>query len=152
MGQLTNFRKSKGSDRKLARSGSGTPAGAYRENKLTPVTLAGVVAPWSEKMAGGRISDYKLVSFSGMEYFIVADSEWRDVLARYCWDEVNVIGLLNLSAMTLIPQKVYPRGPTGEKENVIELAAWKGKELIKKAVKNVNDLVFIPAAVYAVMA
>ncbi|HVK62227.1 MAG TPA: hypothetical protein VM432_11780 [Bdellovibrionales bacterium] len=136
----------------IVRAVSETPVGGYRENKLTPVTLAGVIAPWTEKMASGQTSDYKLVCLSGMEYFIVADSEWREVLARYCWDEVKVIGLLNLSDMTLIPQKVYPRGPTGEKENVIDLAAWKSRDLIKKAFKNINDLIFIPAAVYAVMA
>lgn len=124
----------------------------YEENILKPVTLSGVVAPWNKSLGGGRTSDYKLVSDSGLEYFIVADSEWRDVLSRYCWEEVKVIGLLNVSNMTLIPQKVYPKGPTGEKENVIDLAAWKSKALVKKLIKNVNDLVVVPAAVWAVVA
>lgn len=152
MGQLTNLRKVKGSEEGQSRSGSGISAPGYRENRLTPVTLSGVIAPWSEKMTSGQTSDYKLVCLSGAEYFIVADSEWREVLARYCWDEVKVVGLLNLSTMTLIPQKVYPRGPTGEKENVVDLAAWKGRDLLKKAAKNMSDLVFIPAAIYAVLA
>lgn len=123
----------------------------YTENVLTPVTLSGVVAPWNKSLGGGRTSDYKLVSYSGLEYFIVADSEWRDVLSRYCWEEVKVIGLLNVSNMTLIPQKVYPKGPTGDKENVIDLAAWKSKQFVKKLVKNLNDLVVAPTAVWAVM-
>ena len=53
---------------------SGSSKG-YSENILTPVTLSGVVAPWSENLSGGRTSDYKLISNSGLEYFIVADDE-----------------------------------------------------------------------------
>ncbi len=150
MGQLNNFKNMKGSKKKQSRSVIASP-GRYSDNKLTPVTLSGVIAPWSEKMTSGQTSDYKLVCLSGAEYFFVADAEWRNVLARYCWDEVKVIGLLNLSDMTLIPQKVYPRGPTGEKENVIDLATWKNLDAVKKAVERINDLVLIPAAIYAVM-
>ncbi|MBL7669708.1 MAG: hypothetical protein JNM39_04425 [Bdellovibrionaceae bacterium] len=123
----------------------------YTENILTPVTLSGVVASWNKSLGGGRTSDYKLVSYSDLEYFIVADSEWRDVLSHYFWEEVKVIGLLNISNMTLIPQKVYPKGPTGEKEYVIDLPAWKSKALVKKLIKNINDLVAVPAAVWAEM-
>lgn len=121
----------------------------YTENILAPVALSGVVAPWSKNLSDGATSDYKLVSYSGLEYFIVADGEWREVLSTYCWQEVKVIGLLNVSNMTLIPQKIHPKGPEGE--NVIDLAAWKSKELVKKLVKNVNDTAVIPAAVLAVL-
>ncbi|MGZ3691070.1 MAG: hypothetical protein ACXVAX_06190 [Pseudobdellovibrio sp.] len=120
----------------------------YSENNLTAVTLSGVVTPWRQKLISGAISDYKLVSHSGLEYFIVADSEWREVLSTFCWQEVNVIGLLNVSNMTLIPQKVFPKGP--ESENVIDLAAWKSKEFIQKLIKNVKNKKVIPAAVSAV--
>lgn len=130
----------------------GKPARRYVENILTPISLSGVVIPWSKELREGQNSDFKLVCSSGLEYFIVADSEWRDVLSWYSWEEVKVIGLLNVSNMTIIPQKVFPKRPTGEKENVIDLAAWKSREFVKKLVKNVNDLVLIPAAVCAVMA
>ena len=130
----------------------GKPAQRYVENILTPISLSGVVIPWSKELREGQNSDFKLVCSSGLEYFIVADSEWRDILSWYSWEEVKVIGLLNVSNMTIIPQKVFPKGPTGEKENVIDLAAWKSREFVKKLVKNVNDLVLIPAAVCAVMA
>ncbi len=130
----------------------GKPAQRYVENILTPISLSGVVIPWSKALSSGRNSDFKLVCSSGLEYFILADPEWRDVLSWYSWEEVKVIGLLNVSNMTIIPQKVFPKGPTGEKENVIDLAAWKSRDFVKKLVKNVNDLVLIPAAVCAVMA
>lgn len=123
----------------------------YTKNVLRPVTLSGVLTPWNKSWGGGQTTDHKLISYSGIEYFIVADSEWREVLSRYCWEEVKVIGLLNVSNMTLIPQKVYPKGPTGQKEKVIDLAAWKNNSLIKKLIRNVNDLVVVPAAVWAVM-
>jgi hypothetical protein len=150
MGQITTFRK-KGEERNQSHPLT-KPSRGYSENILTPVTLSGVIVPWEKTMNGGRESDYKLICASGLEYFFVADSEWRSVLAWYSWDEVKVVGLLNVSNMTLIPQKVFPKGPTGEKENVIDLAMWKSREAIKKAIKNVNDLVTVPAAVWAVMA
>ncbi len=124
----------------------------FSENKLMPVNLTGVVVPWFKELRGGRESDFKLVCSSGLEYFFEAESEWKDVLAQYRWEEVRVIGLLNVSNMTLIPQKVFPKGPRGEMNNVVDLATWKSKNLVKKLVKNLNDLVVVPGVVFAVMA
>ena len=108
-----------------------------------------MIVPWNEALVESRISDYKLVTLSGAEYFIVADQEWREVLAEYCWEDVKVKGLLNISNMSLIPQRVFPRGPTGERENVIDLASWKSQELLKRLTKNINELVFTPATALA---
>lgn len=124
----------------------------YSENVLMPVTLSGVIIPWNAELAGGGESDYKLACSSGNEYLIVADSQWKSVLASYCWEDVKIIGLLNSANMTLIPQKVYPKGPTGEKEKVIDILSWKSRESIAKVVKKINDFVVVPAAVWAVMA
>lgn len=129
----------------------GKPAQRYVENMLTPVSSSGVIVPWSKTFVGAQNSDFKLVCSSGLEYFIVADSEWRDILSWYCWEEVKVIGLLNVSNMTIIPQKFFRKGPSGEKENVIDLAAWKSREFVKKLIKNVNDLGLASAAACAVM-
>ena len=141
MGQILTFKKMKD-------SGQPHPASEalkrYSENILTPVTLSGVVAPWTNSRNGGQASEYMLVSYSGLEYFIVADEEWREVLSTYCWEEVKVIGLLNVAKRTLIPQKVYPKGPTGV--TVIDWVSWKSKDFAQKFVKSVNDLVVIPAA------
>ena len=112
----------------------------YSENILTPVNLTGVVVPWIKMFSSGHDSEFKLVGSSGLEYFFVVDSEWRDVLSQYSWEDVRVVGLLNIYNMTLIPQKVFPKCPRGEIENVIDLAAWKGRDLVKKLVKNVYDL------------
>jgi hypothetical protein len=138
--------KIEGQSRPLARSSKG-----YSENILTPVNLTGVVVPWIKALSGGRESEFKLVCASGLEYFFVADPEWKDDLSQYSWEEVKVIGLLNISNMTLIPQKVFPKGPRGEMENVIDLASWKSRDLIKKLVKNINDLVVVPGVVWPVM-
>ncbi len=124
----------------------------YSENILTPVSLSGVISPWIENLGVAHTSDYKLISYNGLEYFIVADPEWREILSTYCWEEVKVIGLLNISNMTLIPQKVYPKGPSGEKESVIEWASSKSDELVKKMIENVNDLVVLPATASTAMA
>ncbi len=85
------------------------------ENTLTPVTLSGVVVPWDKTMSSSQNSDYKLVCTSGIEYFLVANYEWRRVLSFHIWCEVKVAGLLNAANLTLIPQMVFPRGPKGQK-------------------------------------
>jgi hypothetical protein len=150
MGQITKIKKLKGANKQFhPLSGS---AKEYTENILTPVTLCGVVVPWSEAFSDGRSSDYKLACASGAEYFIVADQEWREVLSEHCWEEVKVKGLLNVSNMTLIPQRVFPKGPTGERENVIDLPTCKDREFIKKVKKNLDELVFVPIALWALMA
>lgn len=122
MNQLKIFKllkeQRKNGSHPLARTSKG-----YAENILTPVTLAGVVVPWTKKMmSDGRNSEYKLVCASGSEYFFVTDQEWREILSRHCWGDVKVKGLLNIANMTLIPQKVFPQGPDGQLENVIYLA------------------------------
>jgi hypothetical protein len=117
----------------------------------TLVTLFGVIIPWSPSPSDKREEEFKLACESGLEYILVADSEWRNVLSNYCWQDVKIKGLLNISNMTLVPRKIIPKGPKGEKENVIDMAAWKGQDLVRKLAKNVVDLVLVPAAVYAVM-
>jgi hypothetical protein len=120
-------------------------ANRYNDNTLTPIKLSGVVIPWIKTLGGSQTSDYKIVCSSGLEYFIVADPEWRGVLSCYSCEEVKIVGLLNSSNMTIIPQKIFPKGPTGEKDKVVGLVAWRGREFIKKLVENVNDLGLIPA-------
>ena len=124
-------------------------ANRYSDNTLTPIKLSGVIIPWVKTLGGSQTSDYKIVCSSGLEYFIIADTEWRGVLSCYSCEEVKIVGLLNSSNMTIIPQKIFPKGPTGEKEDVIDLTAWKGREFVKKLVENVNDLGLIPAAMLA---
>ncbi len=53
--------------------------------------------------------------------------------------------------MTLIPQKVFPKGPTGELENVVRLPSWRNKDLLGKFCLTVSDLVLVPAAFVALM-
>jgi hypothetical protein len=119
----------------------------YLENVLTPIKLSGVVEPWYKSLTGGRTSEFKLVCSSGLEYFFIADPDWRDILSQYCWNEVKVVGLLNVSNMTLIPQKVFPKGPRGQIENVIDLETWKGQKHFKKIIDTITDQVVIPVAV-----
>ena len=150
MKQTITFKNMEGKEEEksypLTRSAKG-----FSESVLTPVNLTGVIVPWIKALSGGRESEFKLVCSSGLEFFFLTDSEWKDVLSNYSWEEVRVVGLLNRSNMTLIPQKVFPKGPREEMENVIDLASWKGRDLIKKLVKNVSDLVVVPGFVFAVM-
>lgn len=124
----------------------------YTENVLTPITLSGIVTLWNLNVDYGEISDYKLISYSGLEYFIIANSEWRRILSKHRGEQVKLIGLLNISNMTLIPQKIFPKDPSGKKENIIDIAAWKSNEQLAKIAKNVNDFILVPAAILAVLA
>jgi hypothetical protein len=145
MEELTTFPK------RLKRSHPfAEPSKGFSENILTPVNLSGTLVPSAERPNCEQTSDYKLIGYSGLEYFIISDDEWREVLSTYCWEEVRILGLLNASNMTVIPQKVYPKGPKGE--NIIDLASWKRKEMLRTMIQKVNDFVVIPAAVWAVLA
>ena len=121
------------------------------ENILTQVTVYGVVIPQTITVGNTNAADFRLVAASGVEYLIVADSQWREVLSQYRWLEVKVKGLLNIANRTIVVQRVFPKGPTGERNNVTDLADWKGRDLIKKLTKNVSDFVLVPAAVFAVL-
>jgi len=124
----------------------------YRENRLSPIIISGVIVPWEKTLSDGSRSEYKLACGNGTEYLILENSEVRDVLPLYCWKEVKIVGLLNKSNMTLIPQKVFPQGPGGESSNVIDFSLWKNQNLKRKVLNKINELVVIPAAVFAVLA
>jgi hypothetical protein len=125
---------------------------SFVENVLIPVNLAGVVVPWSKSIGREGESQFKLVCTNGREYFFVPDPEWNEVLSGYSWDWVKVIGLLNIQNATIIPQKVYPKYPHEKIKNVIQIADRRGRSLLKKVVKNLNDFVVIPIAVWAMLA
>lgn len=126
------------------------PSRGYFGNVLTPITLSGVVVPWDKDASTTRKSEYKLVCTSGIEYFLLANEEWCSVLSWYSWEEVKIVGLLNTANLALIPQRVFPKGPKGEKENLLDLAIWKSREVIKKITKNINELGLVSAAALAV--
>ncbi len=86
-----------------------------------------------------KVFNFKLVSFSGLEYLLVSIGEWNEVLKLHCWEEVEVLGPLNIRDISLIPQKIFPKEPTGE--NVIHLnRLWQSKDLAKKWVISCADL------------
>ena len=120
--------------------------------RLSPVTLSGVVMPWEKTLGDGSQFHFKLTCHSGAEYLIVESPEVRDELSRYCWMEVKIVGLLNNSSGTIIPQKVFPKGPDGESSNVIDLSLWKSQHLKRELLNRVNELVFVPTAVLTLLA
>ena len=123
-----------------------------RENHLTPVKLSGVILPWLKTLEPNQVSHFKLVGSSGCEYFFVPDPEWKKVLQQYQWKEVKVIGLYNIANRSLIPQKIYPVGPTEEFIPIAEAENEQRRNLVKKWVRNLNDWVVVPVAVWALMA
>ena len=123
----------------------------YIENIFISISLTGKIIPWKKILRGGRKSEFKLVCSNSLDYFFEENSEWHDTLQKYCHQEVCVIGLLNLSDRIIVPQRIFPKGALEDNENVIDLALWRSRKIAKKLMKNVNDLILIPAAVCAVM-
>lgn len=111
------------------------------ENILTPITLSGVIVPRKMGFGEAKVSDYKLVCSSGLEYLLAADSEWQRTLEIYRWEEVRVIGLLNAASMFILPQKIFPRGPTEKSEKAVDFAIANRREFTKKVAKKISDLV-----------
>lgn len=111
------------------------------ESFLTPISVVGVVVP---KMSEDRTPNFKLVTMNGIEYSVLADQEWQQVLDSYKWEEVRVRGLLNVATMTIVPQWVVPRGPTGETQRVTDEPLSKGREFVGKIKKTLVDFVLVP--------
>lgn len=111
---------------------------------LSPIALVGTIVPDQ--------THFKLVCAGGVEYVIDDNSKARAMLPIYCWKEVKIVGLLNNTNQTLIPQKVFPKGPDGESSNVIDLPLWQSQNLKRKVLNKINELVVVPAAVLAVLA
>ena len=123
---------------------------SFRRN-ISRISLSGLLIPWV-KMIGGRRSEFKLVCSSGLEYSILSGPEWREILRQFSWREISLNGFLNLLSGTLVPRKVVPKSPIKDGEKIIDLAARKSRYLIQKLLRNVNDFVLIPAALWAIIA
>lgn len=147
MGQIKLFRKRKSKKVNFPRT---EQERGFRQNKLIPIKLSGVVVPSRRKLTEGTDCRYMLVCSGGLEYYFVTSENWSNVLSRYVWEDVKVIGLLNTSDFTLIPQKIYPKGPTGELEKIVDLARWKSQFSINQVTASPSDLMRIPAAAEAV--
>jgi hypothetical protein len=143
MGQINLFKKGDSKEVAFPRP---ELARGFSENQIIPIKLSGVLMPWERKLDAGAGSDFKLVCSSGLEYYFVVDQVWSNVLRWYSWEDIKVIGLLNTSSHTLIPQKVYPKRPTGEREKAFDLAKWKSRVNINQFAENLNHLFLIPAA------
>ena len=123
-----------------------------KEHFLAPVTVVGVILPSEIPSDDNEKMHFKLSCATGQEYQILESSKMRNLLSLYCWKEVKVVGLIDRAQMTLIPQKVIPKGPDGESSNLIDLSFWKNHNLKRKVITAVNDLVVIPAAVFTLLA
>lgn len=128
MGKITTLKQMKGN-----------------ENFLTPVSVVGVLVPAKGTVYDDCRPDFKLVKPNGVEYSILADSEWERVLEIFRWEEVRVRGLLNPINMTIVPQWVVPHGPTGEPQRVSDEPLLKDRDWVMKIKKTVADLVLAPA-------
>lgn len=148
---MKKFKLLKGTNGTVGHLQGGEPK-RHSERLSTSVKLTGVLNPWSKNFSFGVSSDYKLICANGREYFIIADSEWRDILPLLSWKEIKVIGLLDPSNMTLIPKRIFPIGPAGPQNRIIDMAHWKNKSTIKKRTENVSDWVMWPIVSLSPMA
>jgi hypothetical protein len=114
-----------------------------KDNFLTPISVVGVLVPKSS--GDDQCREFALATLSGVQYSILSDSDWEQVLQSYRWEEVRVRGLLNSSTMTIVPQWIVPHGPTGEPQSVTDKPLWINRGIVGKIKKSVADLVLAPA-------
>jgi|GEM_PF-4356732 hypothetical protein len=121
------------------------------ENRLTPIEVTGLLVPSETVLSDGTRTEYKVTCGNGTEYFIQTSSRTRDLLTLYRWNEVQIIGLHNEANDIVIPQKVFPKGSDGESSSVIDFELWRNKNVARKVLNKINELVIVPAAVLAVL-
>lgn len=105
---------------------------------IRPVTLSGLILP--EQIDDRREQEYKLACDSGLEYSILANSNWQRILSTFAWVEVKLIGILDLETMTIAPQKIYPKSPAGEKKVVIDLLRPTEKCTLSDAIEQMMSI------------
>jgi hypothetical protein len=110
------------------------------ENRLKPVTLSGLLLP---------IPQPTLVTPHGTEYPLIAEGERGKEIHRHAWEQVTVIGLLNTGNLTVLPQKVLPKGPKGNEELIPTSLVTNSRQRLKTAIQNFSELVLVPAALVA---
>lgn len=130
----------------------GKPDFGCREKRLAPVKLTGVVIPCNPLPNAPTQSNFKLVCPNGLECYFSTDKNWSTILNRYSWDEVKVIGLVNKSNLSLIPQKIYPKQPIGKRQKIIDLIRWKNQNIAHQFAKQLNHSLATPAALPAIVA
>lgn len=96
----------------------------------TPIAVRGVLVPWDEKVDVNESSDFKVITSSGTEYFLLTNHDWKLVCNELSWRNVRLIGLLNIKNMTVVPEEITTDDPEGNKAKIIPLK--KIKEKLKK--------------------
>ena len=94
---------------------------SLRKSLCTPIKVRGTILPWDRRVAEGAQSDYKLITSSGLEYFLVTDEYWTEVIKNFSWMTVRLKGDLNIQNMTLIPREIDLDGPNEQQAEVIPI-------------------------------
>lgn len=72
-----------------------------RAKNDTPMKFVGTIVPWRKGLHPGVDSDFKIVTQSGMEYFILNSQKWQESLQLSCWKNVRIEGDLDITLMTI---------------------------------------------------
>ena len=70
----------------------------------TPIAIRGVLVPWDEKIDSNENSDFKVITSSGTEYFLLTNHDWKLVCNEFSWRNVRLKGMLNIKNMTVVPE------------------------------------------------
>lgn len=101
----------------------------------TPIAVRGVLVPWDEEVDVNESSDFKVITSSGTEYFLLTNHDWKLVCNEFSWRNVRLKGLLNIKNMTVVPEEITTDDPEGSKAKVIPIK--KVKEKLKKGLSMV---------------
>lgn len=96
----------------------------------TPIAVRGILVPWDEEVDVNESIDFKVITSSGTEYFLLTNHDWKLVCSEFSWRNVRLRGLLNIKNMTVVPEEITTDDPEGSKAKVIPIK--KVKEKLKK--------------------
>jgi hypothetical protein len=66
-----------------------------------------VIVPWTKFVHKEKNTDFKIITESGMEYFLVTENKLKNNIADYCWSRVKVQGTIDLNLMTLKVDRIH---------------------------------------------
>ncbi len=87
----------------------------------TPIAVRGVLVPWDDEVEINENSDFKVITSSGTEYFLLTNHDWKLVCNEFSWRNVRLKGLLNVKSMTVIPEEITTDDPEDNKAKVIPI-------------------------------
>lgn len=109
----------------------------------TPIATKGVIVPWEEEVEPNTYSDFKLITSSGLNYFLVTNDDWKKVCNHFVWGTVRLKGMMNIKTMSVVPEEIDADDPDSARAKVIPMSYVK-RNLKEDTHKTQPIMTFLP--------